>query len=70
MTTHIPPPNDPIWQKYAKTDPILRDMLQKGKPLTREQWLISNYLFDGVPEPVPHETEAAMPPPFRKPYED
>jgi hypothetical protein len=54
MTKNTPRPDDPIWQRYAKTDPILRGM----------------YVFDGVPEPVPHETEAAMPPPFRKPYED
>jgi hypothetical protein len=45
-------------------------MLKNGDPLTRERWLVLNYLLDGVPEPVPHETEAAMPPPFRKPYED
>lgn len=61
----VPPRDDPVWQTYAQHYPIVGHMLEHGEPLTREQWLIHNYLFDGVPDPVPRETEERMPPPFR-----
>lgn len=64
----IPARDDPVWKQYARQYPIVGHMLERGEPLTREQWLIHNYLFDdgGVPDPVPPETEERMPPPFRQ----
>jgi hypothetical protein len=68
----IPDRNDPIWLTYAKRYPGVQDMIRRNQPLTREQWLINNYLLDedGIPDPVPHETEMSMPPPFRQEEED
>jgi hypothetical protein len=68
----IPARDDPIWQVYAKRYPGVQGMLERNQPLTREQWLINSYLLseDGIPDPVPHETEMLMPPPFRKEEED
>jgi hypothetical protein len=65
QVTRLPPRDNPIWKKWARTDPILADMLRRGQPLTRDQWLRSAYTFDDVPNPLPPETESAMPPPFR-----
>lgn len=65
-THHIPPPNDPIWQRYAKEYPIIGHMLKNGDPLTRERWLTLNYMPDDVPEHIPGEIEDLMPPPFRR----
>jgi hypothetical protein len=63
-------PTHEEWQRYARRDPILAGMIRDGKPLTREVWLRKAFIFheDGVPDPVPLETEEAMPPPFRKEY--
>jgi hypothetical protein len=55
------------WAEFAKRNPILKGMIRDHLPLTRETWLRRAFLFedDGVPDPVPPETEESMPPPFR-----
>ena len=65
-----PPREHPIWQQWAKTNPVLGGMLQRGDPLTRDVWLRRNYVFDDVPDPVPPEIEDMMPPPFRQGFDD
>jgi hypothetical protein len=59
----LPARSDPIWHKWARTDPILAGTLKHDEPLTRDVWLRRAYvLSDEVPDPVPDDQ---MPPPFR-----
>ena len=50
----------------AKHDPILESMVQRGEPLTREQWIIRSHSLSDVPDPWTHEDEQKLPRVFRK----
>lgn len=63
-------PTQQEWAHYAKSSPILAGMIRDRKPLTRAQYLKRAYVFDGVPDPVPPEVEATLPPPFRKAFDE
>jgi len=48
-------------------EPMLELMKAQGLPLTQEQWLRFNYP-EGVPDPLPAELWAEIPPKIREPF--
>jgi hypothetical protein len=62
------PQTDPRLLRAAQESPTLEYMLEKGLPLTREQWISMNYLGH-PPEPWTAEHEATVPEPFQKAQE-
>lgn len=49
--------------------PVLRQMMNNGEPLTRENYILHNWMAD-VPKEWTYEHEAELPEPFQRPLQE